>query len=306
MIEDDKAMIPETDPESGLTETAAAVEPETGDSEEEPDDDMEPDDMESDDEEKAVPMGAKAKFMAYYKGKKADVDPEDEEAFYGSLNADFEARDRDGAELAGYRTANEKILKAMDNNPEIADLFVSIVNDPSTDPIVYLIGEYGDLFEDAIKDPANLDKLVAARAKNAEARKSAQEREAEAAKNLTDSLSALDEAVKEAGIDKAKAVEIGQQFYQIMSDAVMDKVSKETWMMMIKALNHDADVAEAKAAGEVKGRNAKIGRMKLKSEFGNEGDGMPNIVGGRDVKPARPKLNIGGVLGNDRKSVWED
>lgn len=255
------------------------------------------------DEGEKAPQSAKEKFFAYYKGKNADRDTDDEEKFWGDIYSDYESRDNDMKELEGYRAANEKIMAAMDKNPSFGSLFIEMLNDSETNPLLYFIAEYGEDFKDALEDPEMLEKVVAANQKHLEAVAKNKKLEEESMANLPKSLEALDRAKEKLGASDEEAKAVAEKFYQILNDAVVEKVDEETWLAWFKAMKYDQDLESARAEGEVKGRNAKIGKVKLKKEFA-ETDGMPQGPSA-SVAKLKPKSTIGGYLGEERKSVWD-
>ena len=94
--------------------------------------------------------------------------------------------------------------------------------------------------------------------------------------------------------DKDKAFEA---YANMLDDAIRNKVSKETWLMFIKGINHDKDVAEAADEGEVRGRNTKIVE-KLKKPT----TATPPMITGQGAEA--PKRKFGGVLDNLSSSDW--
>ena len=194
------------------------------------------------DEGEKAPQSAKEKFFAYYKGKNADRDTEDEEKFYGDLYSDYESRDNDMKELEGYRAANEKILAAMDKNPSLGNLFIEMLNDSETNPLLYLIAEYGEEFKDALEDPEMLEKVVAANQKHLETVAKNKKLEEESMANLPKSLEALDRAKEKLGASDEEAKAVAEKFYQILNDAVVEKVDEETWLAWFKAMKYDQDL----------------------------------------------------------------
>ena len=95
--------------------------------------------------------------------------------------------------------------------------------------------------------------------------------------NLPVSLDELDAALAELGCDTETADKAFAMFADIQRDAIVDKVTKDTWIMFLKGIMHDGDVEEASHVAEVKGRNAKI-EEKLKA--GKKADAMPPSLGG--------------------------
>jgi hypothetical protein len=76
--------------------------------------------------------------------------------------------------------------------------------------------------------------------------------------------------------------------------------------MILKALNHDADVEDAVREGEVKGRNTRIVEKLRKQKAG---DGLPDMAAGGNMETKKPDLPDMGVLNNYGDNaggnIWE-
>jgi hypothetical protein len=92
--------------------------------------------------------------------------------------------------------------------------------------------------------------------------------------------------------------------HTISSDGVLGKFSPESIKMALKAMNHDADVAQAAHEGEVKGRNIKI-EEKLRTK--KKGDGTAPLDGKNSNMGAKPTMPSMGAI--DRfaagESIWD-
>jgi hypothetical protein len=82
----------------------------------------------------------------------------------------------------------------------------------------------------------------------------------------------------------------------------MGKFSAETLRMIVKAQNHDQDVATAAEEAEIRGRNTKIDEKLRQAK---KGDGTPQLAGAN--APAQPKRPDLGALDNfgDGTSIWD-
>ena len=103
--------------------------------------------------------------------------------------------------------------------------------------------------------------------------------------NINASMPVIVEHCKENGCDPDEF--LGKVWDEIVNPIFMGTYSKELLDKLDKAFNYDKDVSDAMAAGEVKGRNTKINKMKE-----DVGDGLPkNVVDlNKQKAPAkRPK-----------------
>ena len=70
---------------------------------------------------------------------------------------------------------------------------------------------------------------------------------------------------------------------KIANEAILGKFTEETINMALNAVNHDADVQNARTEGTVAGRNAKIDERLRKPKTG---DGQPTLAGSNNA-PSR-------------------
>lgn len=229
--------------------------------------------------------------------KHPDLTGKDDEALFGTIGADYDEYEAGAEKASKMKDSLDKMLEVFESSPEAAALYVDLAQGGKS-VLEYLIENYGDDFLEALEDrnPETLKKLTTAEnnyrakvAKSAEQAKEAQE-------NLVVSLDALDEAANEAGIsdeDKEKAFEA---YANMIDDAIRNKVSKDTWLMFIKGINHDKDVAEAADEGEVRGRNTKIvEKLRKPTE-------TPPMITGQGAEA--PKRRFGGILDSLDSEDW--
>ena len=104
-------------------------------------------------------------------------------------------------------------------------------------------------------------------------------------------MDALTEAQNSVGADDEMAGKVFEAYCAMVNDAILNKVSKETWVMFFKALGYDTDIEDAKATGELKGRNAKIKDLKGKK------DNLPPAISSQSsAEPMdKPKEDLGAL-----------
>lgn len=243
-------------------------------------------------------------FLDRVKAKKPDLNIDDEETFYGSINDDYDAYD---GELNGYKENEGKLLAAFNKDPRIASMFLAMTK--GENPLLYLIDNFGqDDIRAALDDPDMKDKIVEKHNSYLERQLKSSKMEEDAKQNITGSLDALEAAKEELGCSDEDADKAFELFVQIQEDAIVDKVSKETWALILKGITRDADMESATHEAEVRGRNSKIDREKKKTTIP---ENMPPQLGGqgalsdkRDKKPViEGALAKYGEGGSD--DIWE-
>jgi len=255
------------------------------------------------DTEKQVVKNGKQRVIDRMKAKKPDLNYDDEEALYSSINDDYDALD---GELKGYKENEEKLLGAFNKDPRIASLFLAMTK--GENPLLYLIDNFGqDEIRAALDDPEMKDKIVEKQNAYLERQSKNSQLEEAAKQNITISLDALEEAKSELGCSDEDADKAFEMFAQIQEDAIVDKVTKDTWLMLLKGLNHDMDIENAAHEAEIRGRNAKIDKEKKKNTIP---DGIPPQLGGQGAlsNKAGRKPVIEGALAkysdDDSDDIW--
>lgn len=241
----------------------------------------------------------KAQMLERLKAKKPDLNIEDEEAVFGAINDDYDESDE-------YRTSNEasnkRVLDILERDGRAGQFFVEMIN--GKDPLIAMIEEYGPDFRVALEDPEKAEEIAEANKKYREKILKSKELETEAEANLQASLDALDAAQSESGVSDEVITKVTELYAQIVRDAIVDKVDKATWDMLIKAVNYDADVADAEHMGEVRGKNTRIDEFKRKV---TQSDAMPPALGGQPVAqaPQRDPMDEGFLARAKQPSIYE-
>lgn len=226
--------------------------------------------------------GKRDTVLERLKARHPDKDFADDEAMYGQILDDSDAREQ---ELGGYRDREKAFSDLFTSDPRSAKFLTDWKN--GKNPAVALVEMFGDDFVEELKDPAKQEEL--AKASKAFAARIAKEKEydEEYTKNIDESRTMIEQLQQEQGlsdddIDRAMAFLVG-----IMKDGILGKFSKESVLMALNALDHDADVAAAQEEGEVAGRNAKINE-KLRKQSKN--DGTANLAGKNAGGNGRPQV----------------
>lgn len=228
-----------------------------------------------------------------------DKDYSDDEALYGQIIEDVAQSDD---EIAKYKEREQALAEMFTADPRSAQFMVNWRN--GEDPTVGLIRQFGMEIKDAIDDPEMQEAIAQANKEYVERVAEEKEYEEMYKKNLEQTLRDLDAIQKEMGLSDEQAEGALMFLHTISSDGVLGKFSPESIKMALKAMNHDADVAQAAHEGEVKGRNIKI-EEKLRTK--KKGDGTAPLDGKNSNMGAKPTMPSMGAI--DRfaagESIWE-
>lgn len=234
-----------------------------------------------------------------------DVDAEDEEAYYGALNGEFdrvEASDK----------AQQELGEVLARDPRSAGFLMVMKN--GGNPMEYLIEQYGEDFRDALNDEEKAKEFAAAFAKNVDKRAESEKLRAQAEANMQTMLDALDAAQADGSFADEDAVKAFEYLYAdggLLDRILVNDIKKEDWMMLMKAAKYDdmmaeneRKVADAREEGEVAGRNANIDIQKKKKD---QAKAMPTSVPSNgSVKAAPQKDKFLDMLDRKTKSVWDE
>lgn len=228
-----------------------------------------------------------------------DKDYSDDEALYGQIIEDVAQSDD---EIAKYKEREQTFADMFTADPRSAQFMVNWRN--GEDPTVGLIRQFGMEIKDAIDDPEMQEAIAQANKEYVERVAKEKEYEEMYKKNLEQTLRDLDAIQKEMGLSDEQAEGALMFLHTISSDGVLGKFSPESIKMALKAMNHDADVAQAAHEGEVKGRNIKI-EEKLRTK--KKGDGTAPLDGKNSNMGAKPTMPSMGAI--DRfaagESIWD-
>lgn len=218
--------------------------------------------------------------------KYPDKQFDDDEAIFGQISDDYDQFEQENATM---RDREKAFAEMFTSDPRSARMMMEWKN--GNDPAISLLRIYGDDILEACNDP---EKQEAIREANKEfAEKVAKEKEYEELydRNIEESLSGLEQMATEEGLSDEEIDKAMEYLVSICRDMMLGKFTRETVRMMLNAINHDTDVANAQEEGEVAGRNAKIVEKMRNSK---KGDGINNL-NGRNGTPSPSK----------RKSIFD-
>ena len=109
-------------------------------------------------EEAPMPSG-RDKFRERFGKRVPEVNADDEEAYYGALNGEFDR-------MEASDNAQRELGEVLARDPRSAGFLMRLKS--GGNPMEYLIEQYGDDFRDALNDEEKAKELAAAFAKHAE------------------------------------------------------------------------------------------------------------------------------------------
>lgn len=256
--------------------------------------------------ENETPKSIKSKFTDRFSQRFPDVSVDDEDAFYGKMDEEFDRIDRSDK-------AQAELYDLMNKDARTAGLLMVMKN--GKNPLSYLIEMYGNDFREALDDEEKAAELSEAFSKYLEKQVKNKELQDKAEENLQKMLDELDAAQAEGSFSDDNATKAYDYLYGeggLLERIITNEVSKADWMLLMKAADYDKmksdaehKIIEAREEGEIVGRNANIDMNKRKRTSLSSMPSDINASGGK-TREEKPKNGALDFFNSRRKSVWED
>lgn len=222
-------------------------------------------------------------FGERLKKKYPDREFADDEALFGQINDDYDAYD---SQLSGYKERESKLTDMFTRDPQSAQFITDMAQ--GKDPWASLINRIGiDGVKEMLDDPAKMEEFSKSNKEYVDRMAKQKGLEEEWEKNMKTTLAMLEQKQQELGLSDEQIDQAADLIKEITNDAVIGIIKPETIDMVLKAINHDADIAAASEEGEIRGKNAKA-EAKLRKP--NRGDGTPTLAGANNA-PAPSRQN---------------
>lgn len=221
-------------------------------------------------------------YAAMFAEDNPDVDFEDKEARYGRM-AEERKSYRDLSNAGRKLSAN--LAKKRWVGAMIQDLFADEKNE--LDPITWLYRNGIDV-QKAMEDEAYRKGCVEGLQTWLSNQEAGEESAKEMDNNLQASVDALDAVSQELGISPEQCNRMWNHLFEdVIAPGMKGEVSKETWEMVLHAMNYDTDIKNAREEAGMQARNEKI-QNKVKSF--EESQVPPSFTQGQGrVAPSRTK-----------------
>ena len=237
------------------------------------------------DEEKQV-KSRRDQLGERLKKKYPDREYADDEALFGQINDDYDEYD---SQLSSYKERESKLTDMFTRDPQSAQFITDMAQ--GKDPWASLINRIGiDGVKEMLDDPAKMEEFSKSNKEYVDRMAKQKGLEEEWEKNMKTTLAMLEQKQQKLGLTDEQIDQAADLIKEITNDAVIGIIKPETIDMVLKAINHDADIAAASEEGEIRGKNAKA-EAKLRKP--NRGDGTPTLAGANNAPaPSRQKGSI--------------
>lgn len=198
----------------------------------------------------------KDKWNDNFSQRHADIDPSDEEAYFGAINDDYAAYDE---KIKGYEEDNKRIADMLAESPALANMLVAAHNGGNPWKVLAQIG--GESLIELMKNPEDEElaqNVLDGMNEYAEKVKANQELEKEASENIGPTIDNMLSVVDKNGMNDEQANQMYELWESIRQDSLVNKCPVETWELLAKAVMHDENISAAETEGEMRGKNAKM------------------------------------------------
>lgn len=179
---------------------------------------------------------------------------------------------------------NERLKEVLERDPRMAQMLLDMIQGKRNahSAVARYFGR--SLMEVDEDSPEYEEMLLADEERKEEVLRMANDRK-EYEANLQESQPVIEEFCREHGYEPAEFMD--RVWEQIVFPIMAGRYTHEVCMALDHALTYDKDIEDAFAAGDIKGRNTNIQRMK--QDFG---DGLPKgMVSAAPVAEPRPRRN---------------
>ncbi len=216
-------------------------------------------------------------FGERLKKKYPDRKYADDEALFGQINDDYDDYDR---QLGEYQDRESRLVDLFERDPRNAQFLTDMAK--GNDPWLAVIERLGiDGITDLMNDPSKQEAYAEANKKYVERLAKGKSLEEEYEKNMKEvTLPMLERIKQERGIGDDMIDAAWDYLHHVADAAIRGTFTEADIDMALKAVNHDADVENARTEGTVAGRNAKIDEKLRKPQTG---DGTPNLAGSNNA-----------------------
>lgn len=239
--------------------------------------------------ENQAPTATKSRrdqFGERLKKKYPDREFADDEALFGQIDDDYAEYDN---QLNQYKERESRFTDLLSKDPRSAQFIADMAK--GNDPWIAVIERLGiDGVTDLINDPAKQAEYAEANKKYVERVAKEKSLEEEYEKNMKEvTLPMLERMKQERGISDDMIDAAWEYLHHIGDAAIRGTFTEADIDMALKAVNHDADVQNARSEGAVAGRNAKIDEQLRKPKTG---DGQPNLAGSNNAPTRQQKKSL--------------
>lgn len=239
------------------------------------------------------------KFIEEFKKSHPEWDGTDPAEFQKLAAAEI-TRLRAEAEAARQR---EQAIAAMLEADPRAGAFLRNWSE-GNDPAVELMRQFGPELREALDNPELQQRLAEANSEYLERLERERGLDSEFSSNIAESLAMVDRLGADRSLDDALLERAWEWLRKVTDDGIHGVVSEEAMLMAIKAVSHDADVAEARRAGEISGRNEAIDAHLRQCAAGDGTIASASAGGALGRRRRFPDLGVIDAFETFR-SVWE-
>ena len=172
----------------------------------------------------------KERFRQRYAKRNPDLNMDDEEAYYGSVNQFMD-------EYEGYEGNSKKMRENLSKSPAFAELMVAARDQDDFDPVVWMVQNKGLDLKALVDDPDYSQKLADAHNAYLEKLAKQDEIEKQMSENMPASVEAIRAKASEMGLSDDQAEEVIGKMYQVMDDLIVGKLDPSIFEMMAKGMN---------------------------------------------------------------------
>ncbi len=190
-------------------------------------------------------------FIQRFAERYPDIDPEREDDYYDQANRLMDDYEK-------YESATRNLIDALDGNEEFMEMLAQACSQDDFDPVVWMVENRGLDLQEAMQNPDYAAVIAKAHGKYIEEEAAKRDIDNEMKKNLPESIRKIDEKAKTLGITDELKNECVASMLQMGEDMVKGILPDDMFELIVKGIDYEHDIAEAKENGRLEGLNTRI------------------------------------------------
>lgn len=231
------------------------------------------------------------KYREKIKARYPDEDPQSEEDWQ---NLEDKYADEVEGTLGQYKESEMTLQEVMTAFPEFADMLYDIVVNKMS-PRAAIAKHYNQ--EDLIPQEGDDDyeAYQTAYSEKLEKGRKRQDYDKQIEANQDATVQNIDEFCEDQGLSEEQKDELFELINSSFQKMLEKNIDKQMLHGFLKMLTYEKDIADAKEAGRIDGKNTAIEIAKAKEENNAVGDGVPQPIKGGEIRPEQKPSFFSGV-----------
>lgn len=217
------------------------------------------------------------------RGQHPDLNTDDEDALYGTINDNFDNFEQYKTEREAADSKRQEVDKNLsdrfNSDKQFGKFFLGAMQKDSN-PVLEFLKVYGMEIKDYLDDPEKAEEIGKMQQENLERIAKGEELEENYSRNLEQSLDLIEKYQQENEMTDEQAENIIAELTKDAENVIMGIFTPQMIEDKMKSLNYSADIETAQREAFVEGKNQKIDEQKKADK---EKEKIPPMIQGKQT-----------------------